>query len=121
MNSRQKGARGEREWASVCRDHGYSKARRGQQHSGIEGEDVVGLPCIHQEVKRVEKLNIEDAMVQARRDAHGKIPIVAHRRNNECWKVTMDAEDWFKLFREWELNLPADLSEKELLQYISKQ
>ncbi len=102
VNSKQKGARGEREWAKVCRDEGYSNARRGQQYNGLEGEDVVGLPGIHNEVKRVQRLNIYDAMAQAKADADGKIPIVAHRKNHCEWLVTMTAEDWFKLYREWE-------------------
>lgn len=102
MNSKAKGNRGEREWAKVCRDEGYTNARRGQQYNGIEGEDVVGLPGIHCEVKRVEKLNIYEAISQAQRDAKDKIPIVAHRKNNCKWLVTMTAEDWFRLYREWE-------------------
>jgi Holliday junction resolvase len=101
MNSKQKGARGEREFSKVCREHGY-EARRGQQYNGIEGEDVVGLPGVHIEVKRVERLNIEEAMSQSKADAQGKIPIVAHRKNNCEWLITMRAEDWFKLYREWE-------------------
>jgi len=40
INSRQKGARGEREWAAKCREEGYD-CRRGQQFSGLEGEDVM--------------------------------------------------------------------------------
>jgi len=102
INSRQKGAKGEREWAAFCRDKGYKDVRRGQQFSGLEGEDCVGLPFIHQEVKRVEKLNINSAMVQSSNDAQGKIPIVAHRRNREKWKVTMWADDWFELYKAWE-------------------
>jgi Holliday junction resolvase len=102
MNSKQKGARGEREFAAVCREHGY-EARRGQQYNGIEGEDVIGLPGIHIEVKRVERLNIEEAMSQSIGDAQGNIPIVAHRKNNCEWLITMRAEDWFKLYRDWEV------------------
>lgn len=103
VNSRAKGVKGELEWARLCREHGYTEARRGQQHSGIEGEDVVGLPGMHQEVKRRQALNLDDAMQQATRDAkEGRIPMVAHRRNNERWKVTMWADDWFELYREWE-------------------
>lgn len=105
MNSRQKGARGEREWAAFCREQGYD-CRRTAQYCGKTGDaaDVVGLPGIHQEVKRVERLNIEEAMFQATRDAFksGVIPVVAHRKNNAEWLVTMKAEDWFKLYREWE-------------------
>lgn len=103
MNSREKGARGEVEFSKLCRKYGYS-ARRGQQYSGIEGEDVVGLPGIHCEVKRVERLNIHDAMAQAVRDCKSKIPIVAHRKNRTGWLVTMRAGDWFHLYREWVVN-----------------
>ena len=80
MNSREKGKRGEREFAAYCREQGY-QVRRGQQYNGIEGEDCVGLPGVHIEVKRVERLNIEQAMLQSKTDANGKIPIVAHRKN----------------------------------------
>lgn len=106
-NSKAKGAAGEREFARLCRDNGYPNVRRGQQFSGVEGEDVVGLPGIHIEVKRVERLNIEDAMAQSARDAQGKIPIVAHRKNHCDWLITMRAEDWFNLYREWEMGQSA--------------
>lgn len=105
MNSKQKGKRGELEWASFCRDMGYRNARRTAQYCGNTGDasDVVGLPGIHQEVKRVERLDLSGAMFQAKRDAKPReIPIVAHRRNNEEWLVTMGAEDWFTIYREWE-------------------
>lgn len=75
MNSRQKGAAGERELACILRDYGYN-TRRGQQYSGANGDaDVVGLPGIHIECKRVERLNISEAMNQSIRDARpGEIP-----------------------------------------------
>ncbi|WP_222704822.1 hypothetical protein [Anaerosalibacter massiliensis] len=102
INSRQKGAAGEREFANICKKHGFDKARRGQQYNGIEGQDVVGLDGIHVEVKRVERLNISNAMKQAIRDSkEEEIPIVAHRKNRESWKVTMGLEDWFKLYKAW--------------------
>ncbi len=101
VNSKDKGKRGELEWASVCREHGFDEARRGQQYHGLEGEDVVGLPGIHQEIKRVERLNIHEAMEQASQDADGGIPIVAHRKNRTPWLVTMEANDWFKLYKKY--------------------
>ena len=59
MNSRQKGKKGELELAKVLRGYGYP-ARRGQQYSGANGDaDVVGLPHVHIECKRVEALNID--------------------------------------------------------------
>ena len=102
INSRQKGAAGEREFANLCREKGFTKARRGQQYSGIEGKDVVGLDGIHIEVKRVERLNLSKAMEQAIEDRkEGEIPIVAHRKNYEDWQITMLADDWFELYRAW--------------------
>jgi hypothetical protein len=102
INSRDKGKRGERELAGILRSHGYD-TRRGQQYSGANGDaDVVGLPGVHIEVKRVERLNITDAMSQAIGDAKEKIPAVFHRKNNEAWLVTMRLDDWILLYREWE-------------------
>lgn len=102
INSRKKGAKGERELAKILKEYGYN-CRRGQQYNGLEGEDVVGLDYIHIECKRVEKLNLYDAMEQAKRDAKdGQLPTVFHRKNNHKWLVTMELEDdWIKLYREY--------------------
>ena len=103
MNSRKKGCRGERELASILKEYGYD-TRRGQQFCGINGDaDVIGLPNVHLEVKRVERLNIEDAMSQSRRDAKdGELPVVVHRKNHCKWLVTMDLDRFMELYREWE-------------------
>ena len=102
MNSRDKGKRGELEAAHLLKECGYD-ARRGQQFSGANGDpDVVGLPGIHIEVKRVEKLNIDSAMEQSIRDAReNEIPVVMHRKNRMPWKVTMLFNDWMELYQEW--------------------
>ena len=105
MNSKRKGKRGEIELAKKLREYGYN-CRRGQQYSGIEGKDVVGLPNVHIECKRCERLNIYDAIGQAARDAkQGEKPVVFHRRNNRDWLVTMRLDDWMELYREWESGL----------------
>lgn len=104
MNSKKKGKTGELEWSRFCRERGYD-THRTAQYCGNTGEaaDVVGLPGIHQEVKRVERLDLLAAMSQAKHDAKpGEIPIVAHRRNHQNWMVTMYAADWFRLYAEWE-------------------
>lgn len=103
MNSRNKGARGERELANILKEYGYN-TRRGQQFSGANGDaDVVGLPGVHIECKRVEKLNLDTAMEQARRDAReGEMPVVMHRRDRQDWKVTLSVEDFMKLYQEVE-------------------
>lgn len=101
MNSRQKGAAGERELANKLREYGF-ECRRGQQYCGTNGDaDVVGLPGIHIECKRVERLNMSEAMKQAVEDAGAvKTPAVFHRKNREGWLVTMKLEDWIKMYAE---------------------
>lgn len=101
MNSRQKGAAGERELAKALRSYGF-ETRRGQQYCGSNGDaDVVGLPGVHIECKRVERLNLEDAMAQSRADARpGEIPAVMHRKNNCKWLVTLSIDDFMTLYKE---------------------
>lgn len=83
------------------KEYGYN-CRRGQQFSGIEGEDVVGLDYIHIECKRVENLNLYNAIGQAKRDSkEGQLPTVFHRKNNKKWLVTMELEDWIKVYNEY--------------------
>lgn len=103
MNSRNKGATGERELAKVLRGYGYN-CRRGQQYCGANGDaDVVGLPGLHIECKRVERLNLDDAMAQAKADARDEeIPVVMHRKNNGEWSVTIPLKDFVVIYREWE-------------------
>lgn len=97
MNSRRKGAEGERELAKLLREKGY-EARRGQQFSGANGDaDVVGLPGYHIECKRVEHLNIYEAMEQSERDAReDETPIVCHRKDRKGWLVTMKFDDFME-------------------------
>lgn len=107
MNSRQKGKRGERELSHKLNELGF-ETRRGQQYCGANGDaDVVGIPGIHIECKRVENLNIHKAMEQAIADAReGEAPMVFHKRSREPWLVTMRLADWAvreKCFmKEWE-------------------
>ena len=102
INSRTKGATGERELSKILKEHGYD-TRRGQQFCGANGDaDVVGLDCVHIECKRVERLVIEKAMEQSRNDAReGEIPVVMHRKNRQPWLVTMDLASWLEMYKEW--------------------
>lgn len=101
INSKKKGAKGERELANKLKEYGY-ETRRGQQYNGLEGEDVIGLDYIHIECKRVEKLNIENAILQAKQDRkEGQFPTVFHRKNRSNWLVTMELQDWINLYNEY--------------------
>ena len=81
INSKRKGSVGERELANKLKEYGYD-TRRSVQYNGKDGQaDVLGLPHIHIEAKRVERLNLYDAMDQAKRDAkNGDKPAVFHRK-----------------------------------------
>ena len=101
INGKQKGKRGELELVKKLKEYGYD-CKRSVQYCGTNGDaDVIGLPGIHIECKRVERLNIDDAMLQAIRDRReGEYPTVFHRKNNGKWMVTMLLDDWKEIYRE---------------------
>lgn len=98
MNSRVKGAAGERELSKELKKYGFN-VRRGQQYSGANGDaDVIGIEGLHIECKRVERLNIYEAVEQAQRDARAdEIPVVMHRKNRKPWLVTVTLENFMKM------------------------
>ena len=100
---REKGKRGERELAGILRENGFD-TRRGQQYNGADGSaDVIGLPGVHIECKRTERLNVCEAVQQAQRDARpGEAPAVFSRKNRGPWLVTMPLTDWLKLYQKAE-------------------
>ena len=102
-SSQRKGANGERELAAIFAAEGYPTERGGYCYG--EKPDLMGLPGIHVEVKRVEALNVPKAMKQAAGDAEkfqDGLPCVFHRRSREPWLVTMCLRDWFDLYRRWQ-------------------
>lgn len=99
--AQRKGADGERELVNVLHEYGYITERGGSLTYG-EVPDVTGLPGIHIEVKRVERLNVPEAMTQAVRDSirfRDGMPALFHRRNRQPWLVTMRLSDWIELYR----------------------
>ena len=103
VNSKRKGAAGERELAKKLNEYGFS-TRRSVQYNGKADDgkaDLVNLPGIHIECKRVERLNVSDAMTQAVNDAKGEMPTVFHRKNREGWMVTMRLDDWMELYKKY--------------------
>ena len=115
VNSKQKGARFERQLASKFREYGY-EARRTAQYCGNTGDasDVVGLPGLHIEAKHQEQMRLYDWVNQAKRDAaangKGNLPAVFHKKNNAPILVTMELDSFMEIYREWE----AGLNQKEV-------
>lgn len=116
INSKQKGARFERDLAKKLREYGYD-TRRTAQYCGNTGDasDVVGLPYLHIEAKHQEKMSLYEWMAQAKRDAEAgggqKLPAVFHKKNNANILVTMELEDFMNIYREWEAGHALEESE----------
>lgn len=103
VNSRAKGANGERELARRLAELGFP-AKRGQQfRGGVDSPDVVcaGLGGIHFEVKRYAECKmfspatVKQWEAQARRDAGpDKLPVIAHRWNGQTtWWIRVLPSD----------------------------
>ena len=124
VNSKQKGARFERQLAGIFKNYGYKDSRRTAQYCGNTGDasDVIGLPGIHVEAKHQEKMYLYDWMDQAKRDVAagggGKLPVVFHKKNHAEILVTMTLDDWITIYREYEASMA---KEEEGEQYGQSQ
>ena len=109
-NSRDKGARNERAWASYCRQEGYALTTRGCQFSGgPDSPDIATgdpeLERIHFEVKSGKRINVWGAIAQAEKDrAVGRLAVCPLHRDYYDWIVAMPANDWFRMLRGDHLN-----------------
>jgi len=100
-SQQRKGADGERELVTVLKGYGFDTERGGSETFGTI-PDVTGLPGIHIECKRVERLNLSEAMQQSIRDSErfrDGMPTVFHRKNRQSWLVTMRLDDWIRLYK----------------------
>ena len=116
INSKQKGARFERQLASKFREYGYSESRRTAQYCGNTGDasDVVGLPGLHIEAKHQETMRLYDWIEQAKRDAAANgamnIPAVFHKKNNAEILVTLTLDGFMMIYKEYEAGLKEGVS-----------
>lgn len=104
INSRDKGRRYEIHVAKRIREHGY-EAERGCQHAGGKDSPDVksNMRFCHIEAKKVEKLNIWNALHQSERDAgEGEIPVVVFSRNRENDYVALGFDDFMRMYKAWE-------------------
>lgn len=103
--AKQKGKRGEQEFAQILTDMVYSLGRRGESKGELapwdrvfvdvqaNGGDIVSIPGLSIEVKRHETLVVnswwKQACIQA--DNIGAIPVLAYRQNRKAWRVCLPA------------------------------
>lgn len=101
MNSRDKGARGEREIVALYQEAGYPNAHRTPMSGGMQWKgDVQGVPGIHIEVKRQENLRIWSALEQAEKDcAMDLIPALHFRRSRSAWFVAVPLPDFIEIIQ----------------------
>lgn len=98
--SQRKGRAAELELARILQAAGYDVIP-GEPVSYGAVPDLSGLPGIHVECKRAERVQLSEWMQQAERDAerfNDGAPAVFHRRNRAPWLVTMRLADWLKIY-----------------------
>ena len=97
INSRDKGARFERQIAQAFKDAGFESAHRSSQFCGNTGDapDVAGLEDIHVECKAYKDTEWNDEWyAQAVRDHKlGTMPVVIHKTDRHKPKVRMNIKD----------------------------
>ena len=101
MKSQRKGRHGEIELSRILNENGIP-AKPGNPLNFGKVPDIIGIDRVHAEVKRVEKLNVHEAMQQSIRDSEkfgDGMPALFHRKNRSPWLVTMRLEDWLKLYK----------------------
>lgn len=101
--SKRKGARGEREVATLLREafpeHAGTIKRGFQSRYGGPVEPDVVFPGWHLEVKRQQRPNIKRALLQAERDCP-QGPCAAITKEDGCdWIVSMRLGDWVRLVK----------------------
>lgn len=98
--SQRKGRAAELELSRILQGYGYP-VEAGRAQSYGEVPDLSGLPQIHIECKRREKLHLSEWMTQSEQDAQrfqDGAPAVFFRRSREPWCVVMKLEDWIGLY-----------------------
>jgi len=96
INSRNKGASGEREAADwlYYNLNLHTKPERNLEQVRSGGGDLVGVGCFCVEVKRCQQLALKAWWKQSLKSAldRQEEPVIMYRRNGESWKFIVDEE-----------------------------
>lgn len=102
MNARAKGTRGEQEIARFYRALGYGAVRVPNSGGLDVPGDVIGVPGIHIEIKRAERLRLWEGLAQAERDApENTIPTLHFRRDRDIWWVAIPLGDFARMLHQF--------------------
>lgn len=97
---RNKGLVGEREVTRAFRAAGceVKNLDGGGDHLVVRDQD--GLRDLHLEVKRQEKLHLDEWSKQAEDEApRGSVPVVVYRRSGQPWRISMLLADYLEDLR----------------------
>jgi len=105
VNANRKGKGGEHEAGKLVCKHLGGEYRRTPNSGGLNVKSDIrfygnALEGWHVEVKRQERWSLPKWIRQARRDAGAKPWLIPFRRNDECWYICMEAEDFLVLVAE---------------------
>lgn len=95
VNARAKGAAGEREFCDYLEKHFDlpEQAKRNLEQVRSGGTDII-MPPFAFEIKRQERLSLENWWIQAKKDGKdlGLEPVVAFRQNRQPWEFLISAK-----------------------------
>lgn len=121
INSKRKGAAGERSACQELKDRFGWDAHRTQQYSGYSDGNSPDIVCdqtpgLFWEIKRVERINLMKVLALAEKQAGRKCPIVMHRPN-KCpvgWMITLKLEDLPRLVHAYEIAISDQVATQKL-------
>ena len=99
INSRAKGRAGEQEVATILRDElGMEVHRNWAQQAAIGGCDLIGIPGLGIEVKRIKKATEADLQsfwqqTTGQASAAKVRPVLVYREDRQSWKARMSLYD----------------------------
>lgn len=99
--SQRKGRAAERELAELLRGYGFDAEPGRALNYGTEA-DLSGLPGLHIECKRCERLELPKWFEQSERDAERMqdgAPVVIFRRNRRPWMIALKLSDFLAYYR----------------------
>lgn len=95
--ARTKGKHGELEIVHILQEAGYDVART-PNSGGLRWKgDIHGMVGFHWEVKRQERVSVDEWCEKAELQADGKIPVVVYRKSRSPWRVVLRLEDFLEL------------------------
>lgn len=122
LNSRVKGAVGERAACEALAEHLGLTARRSQQHCATDSaSDIIvnETPRLWWEIKRTQRINVAAVMQRSKKDCGDKIPVLMHRPNHSEWMVTVYLPDLLAVLNDIQIHRPvlqAELSSTDKAQ-----